>query len=142
MALPTQQRKLVTEIPGPRSIKLHQQREAAFAAGFGITLPIFVAEAGGGIVVDVDGNHLIDLASGIAVTSVGASHPEVVIELHNVMTEFTRVYRRNHPPLADTLLLYDRWLPGMLRRCHDVMKTCGPAGCSRTRHLMYKDLYK
>ena len=71
-----------------------------------------------------------------------ASHPEVVIELHNVMTEFTRVYRKQHPPLADALLLYDRWLPGMLRRCHDVMRSCGPAGCSRTRHLMYKDLYK
>src|SRR6516225_6944608 len=39
-----------------------------------------------------------------------ASHPEVVIELHNVMTEFTRIYRMTHPPLADTLLLYDRWL--------------------------------
>jgi hypothetical protein len=26
-----------------------------------------------------------------------ASHPEVVIELHNVMTEFTRIYRRQHP---------------------------------------------
>jgi hypothetical protein len=71
-----------------------------------------------------------------------ASHPEVVIELHNVMTEFTRVYRRNHPPLADILLLYDRWLPGMLRRCHDVMKSCGPAGCARTRQLMYRPLYK
>ena len=67
-----------------------------------------------------------------------ASHPEVVIELHNVMTEFTRIYRRNHPPLADTLLLYDRWLPGMLRRCHDVMKSCGPAGCAKNRHLMYQ----
>lgn len=71
-----------------------------------------------------------------------ASHPEVVIELHNVMTEFTRVYRKQHPPLADALLLYDRWLPGMLRRCHDVMRSCGPAGCSRNRRLMYKDLYQ
>jgi hypothetical protein len=70
-----------------------------------------------------------------------ASHPEVVIELHNVMTEFTRVYRKQHPPLADALLLYDRWLPGMLRRCHDVMRSCGPAGCSRNRRLMYKDLF-
>jgi len=70
-----------------------------------------------------------------------ASHPEVVIELHNVMTEFTRVYRKKHPLLADALLLYDRWLPGMLRRCHDVMKSCGPAGCASTRRLMYKDLY-
>jgi hypothetical protein len=71
-----------------------------------------------------------------------ASHPEVVIELHNVMTEFTRVYRMTHPPLADTLLLYDRWLPGMLRRCRDVMKNCGPAGCSQKRQLMYEALYQ
>jgi hypothetical protein len=71
-----------------------------------------------------------------------ASHPEVVIELHNVMTEFTRIYRMTHPPLADTLLLYDRWLPGMLRRCHDVMKSCSPAGCARDRHHLYKALYQ
>jgi hypothetical protein len=71
-----------------------------------------------------------------------ASHPEVVIELHNVMTEFTRIYRMTHPPLADVLLLYDRWLPGMLRRCHEVMKSCGPAGCSKDRHLMYKAPYR
>jgi hypothetical protein len=66
-----------------------------------------------------------------------ASHPEVVIELHNVMTEFTRIYRRDNPPLADAILLYDRWLPAMLRRCADVMKTCGPTGCSRQRQAIY-----
>jgi hypothetical protein len=63
-----------------------------------------------------------------------ASHPEVVIELHNVMTEFTRVYQMNHPPLAGAMILYDRWLPGMLRRCGEVMENCGPAGCVTTRH--------
>jgi hypothetical protein len=71
-----------------------------------------------------------------------ASHPEAVIELHNVMTEYTRIYRMPHPPLADTLLLYDRWLPAMLRRCHDVMKTCSAAGCSKDWQLMYKAPYR
>jgi hypothetical protein len=71
-----------------------------------------------------------------------ASHPEVVIELHNVMTEFTRVYWMKHPPLADALLLYDRWLPGMLRRCGQVMKNCGPAGCVLKTRLMYKAPYQ
>jgi len=71
-----------------------------------------------------------------------ASHPEVVIELHNVMTEFTRIYRKEHPPLADTLLLYDRWLPAMLRRCGQVMKDCGPAGCVLKRQLTYRALYR
>lgn len=66
-----------------------------------------------------------------------ASHPEVVIELHNLMTEFTRVYRMKHPPLADAMLFYDRWLPGMLRRCGEVMKNCGPAGCARERQSIY-----
>jgi 4-aminobutyrate aminotransferase/(S)-3-amino-2-methylpropionate transaminase len=87
--MPTQQRILKTAIPGPRSEELHAKRTAAFAAGFGITLPVFVEEAGGGIIVDVDGNHLIDLASGIAVTSVGASHPEVVAAVQEQAERFT-----------------------------------------------------
>ena len=77
-----------------------------------------------------------------AVADCWASHPEVVIEFHNVMTEYTRIYRTNHPPLADALLLYDRWLPGMLRRCGQVMKDCGPAGCVLKRQLTYRALYR
>ncbi|HYB17048.1 MAG TPA: hypothetical protein VEF71_16445 [Streptosporangiaceae bacterium] len=77
-----------------------------------------------------------------AVADCWASHPEVVIELHNLMTEYTRIYRREHPPLADALLLYDRWLPGMLRRCGQVMKDCGPAGCVLKRQLAYRALYQ
>ena len=65
-----QERKLVTAIPGPRSVELHARRGSAVAAGVGSTLPVYVAAAGGGVVVDVDGNSFIDLASGIAVTTV------------------------------------------------------------------------
>ena len=38
-------------------------------------LPVYVAAAGGGVVVDVDGNSLIDLASGVAVTGIGNARP-------------------------------------------------------------------
>lgn len=89
MTQPVQQRIVKTAIPGPRSTELHEQRRGAFSAGFGVTLPVFVAEAGGGIIVDVDGNHLIDMASGIAVTSVGASHPEVVARVKEQVELFT-----------------------------------------------------
>ena len=41
------------------------------ARGLGTTLPVFIERAGGGVLVDVDGNSLIDLGSGIAVVSVG-----------------------------------------------------------------------
>ena len=66
-----QERSLVTEIPGPRSLELMARRTAAVARGVGTTLPVFVERAGGGVIVDADGNSLIDLGSGIAVTGVG-----------------------------------------------------------------------
>ncbi len=73
-----QKRKLVTEIPGPRSRALWERRTRAVPAGVGTTLPIFVERAQGGIVEDVDGNRLIDLGAGIAVVNVGHAHPMVV----------------------------------------------------------------
>ena len=69
--LPLQARQLVTEIPGPRSRALTERRVAAVSSAVGSVLPVFVERAGGGVLVDVDGNSLIDLGSGIAVTSVG-----------------------------------------------------------------------
>ena len=44
----------------------------------GTALPVFVDRAGGGVLVDVDGNSLIDFGSGIAVTTVGNAAPRVV----------------------------------------------------------------
>ena len=41
-----QERRLVTEIPGPRSLALHARRTAAVAAGVGSTLPVQVVAAG------------------------------------------------------------------------------------------------
>ena len=84
-----QARRLVTEIPGPRSRELHARRTAAVAAGVGSTLPVYVAAAGGGVILDVDGNSLIDLASGIAVTGVGNSAPEVVRRVTAQVAAFT-----------------------------------------------------
>ncbi len=84
-----QERRLVTEIPGPRSRELQARRTEAVAAGVGSVLPVYVTAAGGGVLVDVDGNSLIDLASGIAVTSVGNSAPEVVARVADQVAAFT-----------------------------------------------------
>ncbi len=84
-----QERRVVTEIPGPRSRELHERRTAAVASGVGSVLPIYVEAAGGGVIVDVDGNSLIDLSSGIAVVSVGNSAPEVVRRVSEQVTSFT-----------------------------------------------------
>ena len=84
-----QQRRLVTEIPGPRSQALHSRKSAAVSSGVGVGLPAYVERAGGGILVDVDGNHLIDFGSGIAVTTVGNSAPAVVRAVQEQVTDFT-----------------------------------------------------
>ncbi|HXH78448.1 4-aminobutyrate--2-oxoglutarate transaminase [Nocardioides sp.] len=84
-----QHRLLVTELPGPRSRELMARKVAAVAAGVGTTMPVFAARAGGGVVVDVDGNHLIDLGSGIAVTTVGSSAPRVVEAVQRQVAAFT-----------------------------------------------------
>lgn len=84
-----QVRRLVTPIPGPRSAALMQRRGAAVSTGVGGTLPIFAERAGGGVIVDVDGNSFIDLGSGIAVTNVGNSHPRVVASVTDQVQKFT-----------------------------------------------------
>ncbi|EXG79549.1 4-aminobutyrate--2-oxoglutarate transaminase [Cryptosporangium arvum] len=84
-----QERKLVTAIPGPRSEELLARRNAAVASGVSVGLPVFVTAAGGGIVVDVDGNQLIDLGSGIAVVNVGNANPAVAAAVAAQAAAFT-----------------------------------------------------
>jgi 4-aminobutyrate aminotransferase/(S)-3-amino-2-methylpropionate transaminase len=84
-----QQRRLVTALPGPRSAELAARRSAAVAAGVSSTLPVFAADGDGGVLVDVDGNSLIDLGSGIAVTSVGNAAPAVVRAVLEQAAHFT-----------------------------------------------------
>jgi 4-aminobutyrate aminotransferase-like enzyme len=84
-----QKRQLVTELPGPRSRQLATRRTAAVAPGVSSTLPLYIEAAEGAIVVDVDGNSLIDLGSGIAVTSVGHALPAVVEAVREQVGHFT-----------------------------------------------------
>ncbi|WP_027502552.1 4-aminobutyrate--2-oxoglutarate transaminase [Rhodococcus sp. UNC363MFTsu5.1] len=84
-----QKRALVTELPGPKSTELGIRRRAAVAAGVGSSVPVYAADADGGVIVDVDGNSLIDLGAGIAVTSVGASDPRVAKAVSEQAAHFT-----------------------------------------------------
>jgi 4-aminobutyrate aminotransferase/(S)-3-amino-2-methylpropionate transaminase len=84
-----QKRVITTAIPGPRSVALHARKTAAVSAGVGTALPVYVERAGGGIVVDVDGNQLIDFGSGIAVVSVGNAAPRVVEAVQRQVADFT-----------------------------------------------------
>ncbi|MDQ0213330.1 4-aminobutyrate--2-oxoglutarate transaminase [Arthrobacter bambusae] len=97
-----QERRLVTEIPGPRSREILQRKESAVARSVGHTLPIVADAAGGGTLLDVDGNSFIDLGSGIAVTGVGNSNPRVVRAVRDQLDRFTHT--------AFTLVPYESYI--------------------------------
>ncbi|UVJ38687.1 4-aminobutyrate--2-oxoglutarate transaminase [Arthrobacter sp. CJ23] len=84
-----QKRSINAEFPGPKSQALNERRAAVVAAGVSSGVPVYVEDADGGIIRDVDGNSFIDLGSGIAVTSVGASDPAVVAAVQEAAAHFT-----------------------------------------------------
>lgn len=73
-----QERKVITPIPGPKSQAMHARRLEAVSAGAGAALPVYIEKANGAILVDIDGNQLIDLGSGIGVTTIGHTNAGVV----------------------------------------------------------------
>jgi 4-aminobutyrate aminotransferase/(S)-3-amino-2-methylpropionate transaminase len=73
-----QERKVVTAIPGPKSQELHSRRLKAVSHGVGAALPVYIEKANGAILVDADGNHFIDLGSGIGVVTIGHTNQGVI----------------------------------------------------------------
>ncbi|WP_370182127.1 4-aminobutyrate--2-oxoglutarate transaminase [Rhodococcus wratislaviensis] len=84
-----QKRHLATTLPGPRSAEIAARRRNFVAAGVGSSVPVYAVDADGGVIVDADGNSLIDLGAGIAVTSVGASNPAVAAAVAEQAQRFT-----------------------------------------------------
>jgi 4-aminobutyrate aminotransferase/(S)-3-amino-2-methylpropionate transaminase len=84
-----QQRKVVTEIPGPKSQEIIKRRNDAVSASLGMALPAVITNAGGGILLDIDGNQIIDMGAGIAVVNVGNAAPAVVKRVQDQVASFT-----------------------------------------------------
>ena len=84
-----QERKLVTAIPGPKSEALLKRRSEAVSAALGMAIPVVVEKAAGGVIVDVDGNSIIDMGAGIAVVNVGNSASRVVKNVQAQVEAFT-----------------------------------------------------
>lgn len=84
-----QERRIVTAVPGPKSQALHERRLAVVSGGVGTTLPVYIDRAHDAIVVDVDGNHFIDLGGGIGVMGVGHTNDAVVAAVQEQVAKVT-----------------------------------------------------
>jgi len=85
----TQERRLVTAIPGPKSIEALKRRSEATSGGLGMTIPVIIERASDAILLDIDGNQIIDLGSGIGVVNVGNSASRVVDRVIEQVQAFT-----------------------------------------------------
>ncbi|MEK6986779.1 MAG: acetyl ornithine aminotransferase family protein, partial [Candidatus Thermoplasmatota archaeon] len=74
--------------PGPKAREIIE-RDKKYIATTTKSAPVVIKKASGSIVEDVDGNLLIDFASGISVLNVGHTHPKVVEAIRKQAGEFT-----------------------------------------------------
>jgi 4-aminobutyrate aminotransferase len=70
--------QLLTEIPGPEALARIERDRKVTSPSLPRAYPLVPKRGAGSVVEDVDGNLFLDVNAGIAVTSTGHSHPEVV----------------------------------------------------------------
>ena len=100
--------KIKTALPGPNAKRVLEGDEQYISPSYTRSYPL-VAKSGRGIVVtDVDGNEFFDFSAGIAVTSTGHCHPDVVAAIQRQAGELihmsgTDFYYENMVQLASRL---------------------------------------
>jgi 4-aminobutyrate aminotransferase len=95
--------KLVTELPGPKAKAAVEADDRLISPSYTRSYPL-VAKSGRGVrVTDVDGNEFLDFAAGIAVTSTGHCHPEVVAAIQKQAAELIHISGTDfyNEPLTD-----------------------------------------
>src|ERR671917_117489 len=106
--------RIKTEIPGPKSRALMERRRRAVSSGVGIATPIFVQEAKGALLTDVDGNTFIDFGGGIGVMNVGHADPRVVAAVREQVERFTHTcfYVTEYEPYVELAERLNALVPG------------------------------
>ena len=80
--------KIVVTPPGPKAKKIVEKDHDLISPSFGRAYPLVVKSGKGCIITDVDGNEFIDLNAGLAVLSVGHSHPKVTAAIKEQVDRF------------------------------------------------------
>jgi 4-aminobutyrate aminotransferase len=70
--------ELKTALPGPKAKAIIERDARVVSTSYTRDYPLVIARGEGAFVEDVDGNVFLDCTAGIAVTSTGHSHPDVV----------------------------------------------------------------
>ena len=97
-----------TALPGPNAKRVLAADERSISPSYTRSYPLVAKQGRGIVVIDVDGNEFFDFSSGIAVTSTGHCHPDVVRAIQKQAGELihmsgTDFYYESMVTLADRL---------------------------------------
>ena len=70
--------RIKTALPGPNAKRVLSGDEKYISPSYTRSYPLVAKQGRGIVVTDVDGNEFFDFSAGIAVTSTGHCHPDVV----------------------------------------------------------------
>lgn len=79
------------KLPGPKAKSLIDRDRAVISPSYPRGYPFVMDHGLGSEVWDVDGNHFLDFAAGIAVNSTGHSHPKVVNAIKEQAEKFIHI---------------------------------------------------
>ncbi len=79
--------RIRTELPGPNARRVLEGDKTYISPSYTRSYPLVAKRGRGVIVEDVDGNEFLDFAAGIAVTSTGHCHPDVVAAIQKQAAE-------------------------------------------------------
>ncbi len=109
--------RVMTPLPGPRSKELFERWEKNEAQCTGYQARVCWDSAKGVTVRDVDGNTFIDWTSGVLVTNVGHSHPQLVQAVQAAAARLMNNYECLNEPRVRAAEKLVRILPAHLDRC-------------------------
>jgi 4-aminobutyrate aminotransferase len=97
-----------TSLPGPNARRIVESDERYMSPSYTRSYPLVAKRGRGVIIEDVDGNEFLDFSAGIAVTSTGHCHPEVVAAIQKQAAELihmsgTDFYYESMVTLAERL---------------------------------------
>src|SRR5881398_2315081 len=100
--------KIKTALPGPNAKPVLQGDERIISPSYTRSYPLVAKQGRGLVITDVDGNEFLDFSSGIAVTSTGHCHPDVVAAIQKQAGELihmsgTDFYYQSMVDLAERL---------------------------------------
>ena len=100
--------QIKTALPGPNAKRVLEGDDQYLSPSYTRSYPLVVEKGRGIVVTDVDGNEFFDFSAGIAVTSTGHCHPDVVAAIQKQAGELihmsgTDFYYRSMVTLAERL---------------------------------------